>query len=42
MGLHISDMERLSIGTINDMITESQNDNVKYKEVASQSDFDRF
>ena len=35
-------MERLSIGTINDMITESQNDNAKYKEVASQSDFDRF
>lgn len=42
LGLSISDLELLSIGLVNDMYTESNNDNYKYQEVASQEDFDRF
>lgn len=32
----------LTIGLVNDMFTERQNDDYPYKELASQSDFDRF
>ena len=34
--------EMLSIGLINDMYSESRNDDYKYAELATQEDFDRF
>lgn len=42
MGLSIADMEELEEGFIVDMMVESGNDNFDYKEVANQSDFDKF
>lgn len=42
LGLSMADLELLSIGLINDMYSESQNDNYKYAELAMQEDFDRF
>lgn len=42
MGLHIQDLDELSYGDVMDILTESGNDSVKYKTVASQEDFDRF
>ena len=42
MGLRLSDLDALDYGFILDMITESSNDDYKYKELASQEDFDRF
>lgn len=42
MGLSIADMEQLEEGFILDMIIESNNDNCEYKEIANQSDFDKF
>ena len=33
---------RLTIGLVNDMFTERQNDDYLYKELASQSDFDKW
>ena len=37
-----SDLDLLTIGLVNDMFTERQNDDYPYKELASQEDFDRF
>ena len=43
LGISIRDLELLTIGTVNDMYTESGNDEYKgWKEVATQEDFDRF
>lgn len=42
LGLCMSDLDLLSIGLVNDMYTESNNDDFKYQEVATQNDFDRF
>ena len=42
MGLSIADMEQLEEGFILDMIIESNNDSCEYKEIANQSDFDKF
>lgn len=42
IGLHISDLEALSIGTVYDLFTECENDSFDYKELATQDDFDRF
>jgi hypothetical protein len=42
LGLHIDDMEVLSMGDVMDVITESSNDGTEYKQVATQADFDRF
>ncbi len=42
LGLSVADLDLLSIGLVNDMYTESGNDNFKYKQVANQQDFDRF
>ena len=36
------DGKLLTIGLVNDMFTERQNDDYPYKELASQEDFDRF
>lgn len=42
MGLHIADLEALTVGTVFDLIIESGNDHFDYKEVACQDDFDKF
>lgn len=42
LGLSMADLEMLSIGLINDMYSESRNDDYKYAELAAQEDFDRF
>ncbi len=42
LGLSILDLDLLTIGLVNDMYTEKANDEWKYKEVATQDDFDRF
>lgn len=42
LGLSMADLEMLSIGLINDMYSESRNDDYKYGELATQEDFDRF
>nr|DAZ41300.1 MAG TPA: hypothetical protein [Caudoviricetes sp.] len=42
IGLSIRDLDLLTIGMVNDMYTESSNDDYKYPEVATQEDFDRF
>ena len=42
--ISIRDLDLLTIGLVNDMFIESGNDTAKgaYKQLASQSDFDRF
>ena len=42
LGVHISEMELLTIGTINDMYTERQRDDEPHYQIASQDDMDRF
>lgn len=42
IGLSISDLDLLTIGLVNDMFTEKSNDDWKYKEIATQDDFDKF
>ena len=42
LGVHISEMDLLTIGTINDMYTEMQRDEEHHAQIASQDDMDRF
>lgn len=42
LGVHISEMELLTIGLINDMYCEMQRDEEPHAQLASQEDFDRF
>lgn len=42
LGLSIKDLELLSIGLINDMYAESNNDDYKYATLATQEDMDKF
>lgn len=42
VGLHIADLEYLSVGMVLDIFTESGNDNYEYKDVATQADFNKF
>lgn len=42
LGISIADLDQLTIGLVNDMFTERQNDDYPYKKLASQSDFDKF
>ncbi len=42
LGVHISEMDLLTIGTINDMYTEMQRDDEPHDQIASQDDMDRF
>lgn len=42
LGISIRDLDLLTIGMVNDMYAESRNDDFKYREVATQEDFDRF
>lgn len=42
IGLSIRDLDLLTIGMVNDMYAESENDEFKYRELASQEDMDNF
>ncbi len=42
LGVHISEMDLLTIGEINDMYTEMQWDEEPHDQIASQDDMDRF
>ncbi len=44
LGIHISELELLTIGTVNDMYAEMNNDENReaYSTLASQEDMDRF
>ena len=42
IGIHISELDLLTIGMVNDMYAESRNDDYNYREVATQSDYDNF
>ena len=43
LGISIADLDLLTIGLVNDMFTERENDEYSgWNEVASQSDFDAF
>ena len=42
LGISIRDLDLLTIGLVNDMFTESANDDYPYNQLACQSDFDKF
>lgn len=42
IGLHMSDLEYLTMGAVFDLFAESANDDVEYNTVATQADFDKF
>ena len=42
LGIHISELELLTIGTVMDMYSELQRDDEPHNVLASQDDFDRF
>lgn len=42
MGLRLDDLDHIDYGFALDLIMESGNDQCKYKELASQDDFDAF
>ena len=42
LGLSMTDLDLLSIGLVNDMFTERENDDAEYDYMAQQSDFDAF
>ncbi len=42
LGLSMADLNLLSIGLVNDMFTERENDKFSYKSLATQEDYDSF
>lgn len=42
LGLSMSDLDLLTIGLLNDMFTEKENDSFAYPYQPTQEDFDRF
>lgn len=42
IGLSISELDLLTIGTVNDMYTEMSNDDFNYPALATQEQMDRF
>ena len=42
IGLELEDLDGLEFGMVVDMMTESSNDDHKYKYVATQEDFDKW
>ena len=42
LGLSMGDLDFLTIGLVNDMFTERENDEFKYDSLATQEDFDAF
>jgi len=41
LGLSISDLDLLTIGSVNDMFMEKSRDSIEWREEASQADMDR-
>ena len=42
LGLSMADLDLLSIGLVNDMFTERENDDAEFDYKATQGDFDSF
>lgn len=42
VGLKLSDLDCLDYGFVLDILAENNNDDYKYKQKASQADFDKF
>ena len=42
LGLTLNDLDLITVGMVFDLMTEKANDSYKYKEVATQADFDAF
>lgn len=42
VGLSLNDLDELTVGMVNDMFIEKANDGYDWKEIATQSDFDKF
>lgn len=42
MGLRLTDLDLLDMGTVFDMFTERGNDREEYDQIAGQEDFDAF
>lgn len=42
IGLSLRDLDLLTVGMVNDIFVENQNDDFEYEEVADQADFDAF
>ena len=42
LGLSMGDLDFLTIGLVNDMFTERENDDFKFDSLATQEDFDAF
>lgn len=42
IGLSLRDLDLLTVGMVNDIFVENQNDGYEYDEVADQADFDAF
>ncbi len=42
LGISIRDLDLLTVGLVNDMYIESDNDSETYAQVATQRDFDAF
>lgn len=42
IGLSLRDLDLLTVGMVNDIFVENQNDDYEYEEVAGQADFDAF
>ena len=42
IGLSLSDLDLLTIGMVNDMFIEMDNDDISYEYKATQDDFDSF
>lgn len=42
IGMKLDDLDDLEAGTVFDIMTEAANDDIMYKQVATQNDFDRF
>lgn len=42
LGISVRDLELLTVGMVNDMYIEAENDKCSYNTIASQDDMDRF
>ena len=42
LGLTFDDLTMIEYGQVMDMLIEKGNDDIKYKQLATQADFDRF
>lgn len=42
IGMHIADLDCITVGIATDILTEAGNDSYEWKPIASQEDFDLF